>query len=108
MVFTKKTIVVREAYYERLRREAFHRNTEIKELLDAILKAWAEKTPEYLDQPIPMKAAREDREREAIKSAMLSAHNNREDAARILKISRMNLFNRMKKLGLEFPKARQK
>ena len=46
MEFTKKTIVVRSDYYDRLRREAFYNGKQVKEILDSILKDWIRNNPE--------------------------------------------------------------
>jgi transcriptional regulator with PAS, ATPase and Fis domain len=112
MSFTKKTITVREEFYERLRRESFFGRREIKEILDEILAAWVQDNPEEPRRPAAgrlseVKAAMEV---EQIKDAMANANNHRERAAEVLGISRMALFVKFRKYGLTFPayKARTK
>jgi len=104
MEFTKKTIVVRAEFYERLQRDAFFQHSEIKVLLDAILRQWIADNPERPHKPVAkLKASRAALEVEQIKDAMAAAGNRRADAAAILGISRMMLNKKCRLYGLTFP-----
>ena len=108
MEWTKKTIVVRAAYYERLRRDAFFGHREIKNLLDEILAEWIEGNPEKpKGEARPLDEGKAEWESEMIKQAMAAVENNREAAADLLGISRMALFNKIKRYGLAFPHSRK-
>lgn len=105
MGFTKRTIVVRDEFYERLRRDGFFDKREIKEILDEILGGWIAEHPELPRRPMAGKLSdsREQIEIEEIKNAMAQTYNHKSNAAKILGISRMALFNKLKKYGLTFP-----
>ena len=112
MAFIKKTIMVRDEFYERLRRDSFFGRREIKEVLDEILAAWIKGNPEEPHRPAAgrLDESRAALEIEQIKDAMANAHNHREAAAAALGISRMALFMKFRKYSLTFPlyKARTK
>lgn len=105
MDFTKKTIMVRDEFYERLRRDAFYQRKEIKGILDEILADWIAQHPEESHRPAASKLSesRTAVEIEEIKNAMAQTRNHRSRAAGLLGISRMALFMKMKKYNLEFP-----
>jgi DNA-binding NtrC family response regulator len=108
MTFIKKTIVVRESFYEQLRRRAFFGRREIKEILDEILEKWLKDNPEEPHRPMAgrldeVKAALEI---EQIKDAMDNSRNHRARAAEVLGISRMALNIKCRKYGLTFPEYR--
>jgi len=105
MGFTKRTIVVRDEFYERLRRDGFFEKREIKGILDEILANWIAEHPEQPRRPMAGKLSesREQIEIEEIKNAMAQTYNHRTKSAEILGISRMALFMKMKKYQLTFP-----
>jgi transcriptional regulator with PAS, ATPase and Fis domain len=105
MGFTKRTISVRDEFYERLRRDGFFDRREIKEILDGILANWIAEHPEQPRRPMAGKLSdsRDQIEIEEIKNAMAQTYNHKSNAAKILGISRMALFNKLKKYGLAFP-----
>lgn len=105
MTFIKKTIVVREAFYERLRRDSFFSKREIKEILDQILEKWVVENPEEAHRPVAglLSESKAALEVEQIKDAMANAWNHRERAAAALGISRMALNIKCRKYNLTFP-----
>lgn len=105
MGYTKKTIMIRDEFYERLRRDAFYQRREIKGILDEILADWIVLHPEEPHRPAASKLSesRVTLEIEEIKNAMTQTRNHRSRAAALLGISRMALFMKMKKYNLEFP-----
>lgn len=105
MTFIKKTIVVRESFYERLRRDSFFNKREIKEILDQILEKWVAENPEEPHRPVagPLSDSKAAMEIEQIKNAMANAYNHRERAAEALGISRMALNIKCRKYKLTFP-----
>jgi transcriptional regulator with PAS, ATPase and Fis domain len=105
MALQKRTIMIRDDFYERLRRDAFFGHKDIKDILDGILADWITEHPEEEHRPAAGKL-RENRasfEIEEIKNAMAQARNHRAKAAEIMEISRMALFMKMKKYNLQFP-----
>lgn len=110
MGFTKRTIVVRDEFYERLRRDGFFDRREIKEILDEILANWIAEHPELPRRPMAGKLSesKEQLEIEEIKNAMAQTYNHRTKAAGILDISRMALFLKLKKYNLTFPEYKGK
>lgn len=112
MEFIKKTIVVRDSYYERLRWESFRQKREIKEIIDEILEKWITDHPteekKEIFQGSSLSEAKDQQEKQRITEAMQQANNKKVEAARILKISRVYLFGLIKKHGLNFPPSSRK
>ena len=110
MNFTKKTIMVRNEFYERLRRDSFFGRVEIKEIMDGILEKWIAENPEEPHRPLAgrLDESRASLEIEEIKNAMANAYNHRERAAAALGISRMALHKKCKRYKLEFPACKRK
>ncbi|MFA5727224.1 MAG: helix-turn-helix domain-containing protein [Saccharofermentanaceae bacterium] len=110
MSFTKKTIMVRDDFYERLRRDSFFGHKEIKEIMDGILASWIQDNPEEPHRPAAgrLNESRAAFEVERIKDAMANAMNHRERAAKALGISRMALNMKCRKYGLAFPDYRDR
>jgi transcriptional regulator with PAS, ATPase and Fis domain len=108
MIFTKKTIMVRDEFYERLRRDAFFQRREIKGVLDEILAAWIAQHPEEPHRPVAgnLSESKATLEIEEIKNAMDNARNHRERAAAALGITRMSLNVKCRKYSLTFPPYR--
>ena len=111
MEFTKKTLIVRKQFYERLRREAFFNNRLIKDVLDEILEGWCLDNPEEETDPLKMVSfdrAKEDMEKQQITAAMEQTGYNRSEAAKLLNRTRMWLYNKCKEYELEFPLSKKK
>lgn len=108
MAWTKKTVIVRAEYYERLRREAFYNRQEIKFYLDMALELWIAANPEKVrGEAVPLEESRPGWEIDQIKIAMRAADNSRAKAAGLLGISRMSLYNKIQRYGLQFPHSRK-
>lgn len=105
MSFTKKTIAIRDEFYERLRRDSFFGKVEIKQIMDGILAAWIKDNPEAPSRPVAglLSESKAALEVEQIKDAMANAWNHRERAAAALGISRMALNIKCRKYNLTFP-----
>ena len=110
MNFTKKTIMVRDEFYERLRRDSFFGRIEIKEIMDGILEKWIADNPEEPHRPAAgrLNESKAALEIEQIKDAMANAGNHRERAAEALGIGRMALNIKCRKYKLEFPVYKRK
>jgi transcriptional regulator with PAS, ATPase and Fis domain len=105
MSLHKRTMIVRDEFYERLRRDSFFSKREIKDILDGILADWVAQHPEEPHRPIAgnLSESKAALEIEEIKNAMANAYNHRERAAAALGITRMAVNVKCRKYGLTFP-----
>jgi DNA-binding NtrC family response regulator len=106
--WVKRTVVLREDFAERLRREAFYGRRQMREIVDDALAAWFGTHPErpVLDvRPIAEQAA--DFKVEAVRAAMAANGYNRQAAAQALGISRVQLWRLCEQYGLEFPRGKR-
>jgi len=108
MEFTKKTIVVRSDYYDRLKREAFYNGKQVKEILDSILQEWIRSNPESeRDLSGSLEDAKATVEISKIKTAMETTGMNITKASELLGISRVYMHKLIKRHKLKFDRSKK-
>ena len=106
MEYVKKTIIIREAFYERLKREAFYNNSQVKLILDKVLNEWNINNPEQ--EPEAFKGSlmeiKEQSMKKAVQEALKQSGGNQSQASKLLNISRVYLSTLIKKYKIQVVK----
>jgi len=110
MEFTKKTIVIRDTYYERLRREAFFNKKQIKEVLDDVLKEHFSRHKETKDPgvQVDLMMIKDNSMIKAIKEALKQTNGNITQASGLLGITKQYLYKLIKKHNIKIEKKDKK